>query len=281
MIDAEALFGLLRQKPTITNEPGAQELVYKEGQVAFRDVEYDPRRKVLKGLDFEAFPNWITAIVGKSGEGKSTILDLLLRFYDPTAGTIYVDGQDISKVTLDSLIATLGIVPQSPELFGDTIMANVRFGRLDATDEEVMDACKAAAIHDKIMSFPDRYNTVVGDGGPSLSRGEQQRVAIARVILKNPKIVLLDEVTASLDSETESQVQQGLQRLSTGRTTIIIAHRLSTIKKADQILVVGDGKIIERGTHTELLRRDGYYRHLCDLQDLSTLDKEELSSTSS
>ncbi|QVM12420.1 hypothetical protein D8B26_007049 [Coccidioides posadasii str. Silveira] len=225
MIDAEALFDVLRQKPTITNEPGAQELVYKEGQVAFRDVEfsYDPRRKVLKGLDFEASPNRITAIVGKSGEGKSTILDLLVRFYDPTAGTIYIDGQDISEVTLDSLIATLGIVPQSPELFGDMIMANVHFGRLDATDEEVMDACKAAAIHDKIMSFPDRYNTLVGDGEPSLSRGEQQRVAVARVILKNPKIVLLDGVTASLDSETESQVQQGLQRLSTGRTTIIIA----------------------------------------------------------
>ncbi|EAS29634.3 uncharacterized protein CIMG_08380 [Coccidioides immitis RS] len=216
MIDAEALFGLLHQKPTIINKSGAQELVYKEGQVAFQNVKYDPRRKVLKDLNFEAFPNWITAIVGKSGKGKSTILGLLLQFYNPTAGTIYIDGQDISKVTLDSLIATLSIVLQSPELFSNMIMANVCFGRLDATNEEVIDACKAAAIHDKIMSFPDCYNTVMGDSGPSLSHREQQHVAIAQVILKNPKIVLLDEVTASLDSEIKSQVQQGLQQLLTG-----------------------------------------------------------------
>ncbi|KAI2292704.1 hypothetical protein LOZ03_002622 [Ophidiomyces ophidiicola] len=268
MVDAEELLGLLRQKPTIVDIPNAKPLVFEQGCVEFKQVgfSYDGKRKILGGVSFRAPSGQTTAIVGKTGGGKSTILKLLCRLYDPTTGTIHIDGQNISRVTTSSLRDTLGVVPQDPVLFRDTIMANIRYAKLDATDEEIINACKAVALDDKIKSFPDGYDTLVGERGVKLSGGELQRVAIARAMIKNPKIVLLDEATSSVDSETEIHVQRSLKLLCAGRTTIVIAHRLSTIMNADQILVVNDGAIVESGTHSALLKRKGYYHRLCSWQ---------------
>lgn len=225
MVDAEELLCLLRQKPTIVDSPDAKPLNFVEGRVDFQEVKftYDGKREVLQNVNFTVSPGQTVAVVGKTGGGKSTILKLLCRFYDPVAGTIKIDGQEISKVTLDSLRETMGIVPQDPVLFSDTIMANIRYARLDATDQEIMDACRAVALHDKIASFPDGYDTMVGERGMKLSGGELQRVAIARAMIKDPKIVLLDEATSSIDSETESHVQRSLKLLCSNRTTIVIA----------------------------------------------------------
>ncbi|EQL37221.1 hypothetical protein BDFG_01482 [Blastomyces dermatitidis ATCC 26199] len=262
MVEAEELMKVLHQDPAITDSPSAQPLVCKEEYfIDFKKVRfsYDGERIVLKDINFHVPAGKKTAIVG----------NLLHRLRDPTAGVISIDGQVLSNVTLDSLRAMLGIVSQDTTLFQGTIEENVRFAKLDATHEEVKDACKAAAIHDKIISLPNGYGTMVGDGG------ELQCVAIARVILKNPKIILLDEATSSLDSETEACVQQGLKQLCAGRIMIVIAHRLSNVMDADQILVVKDGSVVERGTHPYLLNRKGYYYSLCELQGLVMIDKDE------
>ncbi|ODH53455.1 hypothetical protein GX48_00285 [Paracoccidioides brasiliensis] len=268
MVDMEEYLKLLKQKPTITDRPHAQPLHFDQSDIEFVDVSfsYDGKREVLKNVNFKAKSGQTTALVGQTGGGKTTILKLLGRFYDPTSGSVRIGGQDISHVILESLRANLGFVPQSPALFHDTIINNIRYARLGATDDEIIEACKAVALHDRILSFTEGYQTLVGERGVKLSGGELQRVAIARAIIQNPKIVLLDEATSAVDSETEAFVQESLRRLSEGRTTFIIAHRLSTVINADKILVVADGTIVEEGNHAELLEKRGRYHRLWAFQ---------------
>jgi ABC-type transport system involved in Fe-S cluster assembly fused permease/ATPase subunit len=235
-----------------------------EGEIRFRNTgfSYDGRKQALKGLEFAAKPGTTTAFVGESGGGKTTILRLLFRFYAATSGSIEVDDQDVEDITINSLREHIGVVPQDTVLFNETVMYNLKYANPNATDEMVFDACRAASIHDKILGFPDGYNTRVGERGLRLSGGEKQRVAIARTILKNPKIILLDEATAALDSETEQHIQAALKELSKGRTTLVIAHRLSTIVGANQILCIHEGKVAEAGTHEELLALGGRYKNM-------------------
>jgi ABC-type transport system involved in Fe-S cluster assembly fused permease/ATPase subunit len=264
LIDAERLLQLLRTKPAVEDAPDAKELKITNGRVEFENVNfsYDTRKQTLKNINFVAEPGKTIAFVGETGGGKSTMLKLIFRFYDITGGSIKIDGQDIRKVTIDSLRESLGVVPQDPTLFNESIMDNIRYARLDASEGDVQEVCKSAAVHDKIMTFPDKYKSKVGERGVKLSGGEKQRVAIARVLLKNPQIVLLDEATSAVDSSTEEQIQEAFRKLSTGRTTFVIAHRLSTIMDADVIFVVDHGEIIERGTHNELLLKGGKYFEL-------------------
>lgn len=222
---------------------------------------YDGKKQIINDVSFRVEPGQTIALIGETGGGKSTILKLLFRFYDVTEGVIAIDGQDIRTLTLESLREQIGVVPQDPSLFNDTILSNVRYAKLDATEEEVIDACKAAAIHDKILTFSNGYNSKVGEHGVKLSGGELQRIAIARAILKNAKIILLDEATSSVDSETEGKIQEALKILSKGRTTFVVAHRLSTIVDADLIIVIKEGAILEQGPPAELLQTKGkYYR---------------------
>ncbi len=255
LIDAERLLQLLNTKPSVADQDGAKDLVVGAGEVEFKDVDfhYDERKPIIKGVNLKAKGGQTIAFVGETGGGKSTMLKLLFRFYDVTGGTIMIDGQDLRSVTQSSLRDALGLVPQDPVLFNQTIRQNIRYARLEATDAEIEDACRAAAIHDDIVGFPDGYNSKVGERGVRLSGGQLQRIAIARVLLKNPKIVLLDEATSAVDSAIEAQIQEAFSKLSQGRTTFVIAHRLSTIVEADQIIVIEKGQIIERGTHFELL----------------------------
>lgn len=264
LINAERLLHLLYTEPSVTNAKSPKELIVNAGEVRFEGVSfaYDPRKPLIEKLNLVAEPGKTVAIVGTSGSGKSTLFKLLFRFYDICEGSITIDGQNLDKVTLSSLRSAIGIVPQSPTLFNRSILENVRYGRLNATEEEIIDACKAAAIHERIMEFPDGYEAKVGEGGVRLSGGELQRLAIARVLLKNPKIVVLDEATSAVDTSTEAKIQKAFQRLSSGRTVFVIAHRLSTVVGADRILVVEGGKIIEGGTHDELLANRGKYNEL-------------------
>ncbi|KAJ3414784.1 Homocysteine S-methyltransferase 1 [Chytridiales sp. JEL 0842] len=257
-VDMEAMFDLLDQNPGVKDVPGAKDIVmYGDGAtISFDNVVfgYDSRQMALKGVSFTVPANKTVALVGPSGSGKSTIFRLLFRFYDPTSGRILINNQDISLVTQTSLRKNIGVVPQDTVLFNDTISYNIGYGDLEKSEEERIDAAKRAQIHERILSFPDGYNTQVGERGLRLSGGEKQRVAIARTLLKNPPIILLDEATSALDSTTESLIQRSLTTLTTHRTTLIIAHRLSTVVGADCILVLKDGEIVERGTHDELLQ---------------------------
>ncbi|KAI1120237.1 P-loop containing nucleoside triphosphate hydrolase protein [Nemania abortiva] len=264
LVDAERMLDLFKQETTVIEKPNAKSLTQCSGSLSFQTVDfsYAKKNRALHRISFTVPPGTSTAIVGESGSGKSTILKLLFRFYDCNAGTITIDGVDIKDITVASLRSHFGIVPQDTILFHETIMYNLIYARLDATEDEVYEACRAASIHDKILSFPQGYATVVGERGLKLSGGEKQRISIARAILRRPKILLLDEATASLDSSTERQIQEALEKVSQGRTTIAIAHRLSTITKSDQIIVLHEGQIAEKGTHAQLLAQRGRYSQM-------------------
>jgi ATP-binding cassette subfamily B protein len=268
IIDIGAMFDILSQNPEITDRPGARDLVVSKGVVRFEDVvfAYDAARPILKGVSFEAPAGATVAIVGPSGAGKSTISRLLFRFYEPTSGRITIDGQDIAKVTQQSLRAAIGMVPQDTVLFNDSIAYNVRYGREGASEEEVKAAAESARIDHFIRSLPLGYDAQVGERGLKLSGGEKQRVAIARTILKGPPILVLDEATSALDSYTEREIQDALERVARGRTTLVIAHRLSTVVNADEILVLDKGVIAERGRHEQLLAKGGLYAGLWNRQ---------------
>ena len=264
LADLETLASLLAQKPEITDKPDARPLALDGGNVRFKAVSfgYDPRRPILTGLDFSVPAGQSLAVVGSSGAGKSTIVRLMFRFYDVDEGRITVDGQDIRDVTQHSLRSVIGLVPQDTVLFNDTIRSNIAYGDADADQSAIEEAAAAAQIHDFIQSLPDGYDTLVGERGLKLSGGEKQRVAIARMVLKNPPILILDEATSALDSLTEQQIQAALRDLAAGRTTLMIAHRLSTVVDADQILVIEDGRVIEQGRHHDLLARKGSYAEM-------------------
>jgi ABC-type transport system involved in Fe-S cluster assembly fused permease/ATPase subunit len=264
LIDMEAMWGLLDTPAEVVDKPGAQPLQVTRGRIRFEHVRfgYDPGREILKDLDLDIAPGTSCAIVGPSGAGKSTIARLLYRFYEPTAGRILIDGQDIADVTQSSLRAAIGIVPQDTVLFNDTVGYNIGYGRGGADQEEIEAAARGAAIDRFIDILPERYDSTVGERGLKLSGGEKQRVAIARTLLKNPPILVLDEATSALDTRTEQAIQETLDRVAQSRTTIMIAHRLSTIVNADQIIVLDDGQVAERGTHAELLERGGLYADL-------------------
>ncbi|MBI3571887.1 MAG: ABC transporter ATP-binding protein/permease [Gammaproteobacteria bacterium] len=268
LADMERMFGLLEQHGEVADKPDASELRISGGTIRFEQVGfgYDSRRQVLQDVSFDVPSGHKVAVVGASGAGKSTLSRLLFRFYDATTGRILIDGQDIREVTQKSLRRAIGIVPQDTVLFNDTIYYNIAYGQPDATREEILEAARAAHIHQFVESLPDKYDTLVGERGLKLSGGEKQRVAIARTLLKNPPILVFDEATSALDSRTEKAIQAELQEIATNHTTLVIAHRLSTIMDADQILVMEHGRIVERGTHAELLTRRGAYAHMWALQ---------------
>lgn len=264
----DRVFGVLDLPEAIQEAPDAKVLPPVKGKVEFDNVKfsYNPEEEVLGGLSFTVNPGEVTAIVGPSGAGKSTIASLLPRFYDVTGGDIRVDGYSIKDVTLDSLRGQVGIVPQETMLFNGSVYDNILYGRLDATPDEVFAASKAANADDFIRQLPHGYDTQLGDRGVNISGGQRQRIAIARAILKNPRILILDEATSALDTESERVVQEALDRLMIGRTSFVIAHRLSTIKNADKILVLEHGELVESGTHDELIAKNGLYAHLYQIQ---------------
>jgi ATP-binding cassette, subfamily B, heavy metal transporter len=261
LIDMEAMFDVIDTPAEVEDAPDAAPLRVAAGHVRFDDVHfsYEPGREILKGVDLEVRPGTTTAVVGPSGAGKSTLSRLLFRFYEPGAGRISIDGQDIAAVTQASLRAAIGIVPQDTVLFNDTIGYNIGYGRADADQEGIAAAAEGAAIHDFIASLPLGYDSMVGERGLKLSGGEKQRVAIARTLLKDPPILILDEATSALDSRTEAAIQETLRDVARARTCLVIAHRLSTVVDADQIVVLDEGRVAERGTHAQLLAKGGLY----------------------
>jgi ATP-binding cassette subfamily B protein len=279
IIDIEKMFSVLTRNPEIKDIAGAMPLVVASGNVRFDDVRfsYDPERPILKGLSFEVPAGKTVAIVGPSGAGKSTISRLLFRLYDVSGGRILIDGQDIRNVTQSSLRASIGMVPQDTVLFNDTIRYNIRYGRWDASDAEVEEAAQLAQIDPFIRMSPKGYETQVGERGLKLSGGEKQRVAIARTVLKAPPILVLDEATSALDSHTEHEIQEALEKVSQGRTSLVIAHRLSTIVGADEIIVLDQGRIAERGTHTQLLASSGLYASMWNRQREAQEARERLA----
>lgn len=267
----DRMFELIDEPYEVQNKANAQELQRVNGEVRFQNVEFqyeEDGSKILKDINFTIKPGETVAFVGMSGGGKSTIISLIPRFYDPTGGTVLIDGQDVRDVTIHSLRSQIGLVLQDNILFSDSVRENILMGKPDATEEEVISAAKAANAHEFIMGLPDGYNTKVGERGVKLSGGQKQRVAIARVFLKNPPILILDEATSALDLESEALIQESLELLAHERTTIIIAHRLSTITHADKILVINHGELIEEGTHEELMQLAGTYYNLFQVQNL-------------
>jgi len=279
IIDIEKMFGVLSREPEIRDAPGAKPLVVTSGSLRFEDVRfaYEPERPILKGLSFEVPAGRTVAIVGPSGAGKSTISRLLFRLYDVTGGRILIDGQDIRGVTQASLREAIGMVPQDTVLFNDTIRYNIRYGRWGASDAEVEQAARLAQIDGLIRMAPKGYETQVGERGLKLSGGEKQRVAIARTVLKAPPILVLDEATSALDSHTEHEIQEALDRVSRNRTSLVIAHRLSTIVAADEIIVLDQGRIAERGTHAALLAKGGLYASMWSRQREAEKAREKLA----
>jgi ABC-type multidrug transport system fused ATPase/permease subunit len=268
IVGLKITFELLDTETEITDIKGAHVLVRPWGRVTFKDVDfsYAGRADTLRDINVEARPGSKIALVGPTGAGKTTLISLIPRFYDPSRGRVEIDGVDVRKLTLKSLRAHVGLVQQEPILFSDTISNNIRYGRLEATSEEIVAAARAANAHDFIMGLPNQYETVIGERGAKLSGGERQRISVARAFLKDAPILILDEPTSSIDSRTESVILDALDRLMEGRTTFMVAHRLSTIRNADQILVLNHGRIVESGTHDELLERQGLYRQLYEMQ---------------
>ena len=277
LIDMDAMFALVDTPAEVVDAPGAADLRVTAGLIRFEDVRfgYEPGREILKGVDLEVRPGSTTAIVGPSGAGKSTLSRLLFRFYEPQRGRITIDGQDIAQVTQKSLRAALGIVPQDTVLFNDTIGYNIGYGREGAGPDEIEAAARGAAIHDFIASLPHGYDAMVGERGLKLSGGEKQRVAIARTLLKGPPILILDEATSALDSRTEAAIQETLNDVTRQRTSLVIAHRLSTVVDADQIVVLDEGQVAERGTHAQLLRKNGLYAEMWARQQSERDEAEE------
>jgi ATP-binding cassette subfamily B protein len=268
LTDIERMFGLMHEHREIADAPGALALLPGPAAVRFENVgfAYDPKRTILHGVDFEIPAGRTLAVVGHSGSGKSTLARLLYRFYDVQQGAIRINGHDLRALTQASLRASIGIVPQDTVLFNDTVFYNIQYGRPDAGREEVEAAARAAQLADFIARLPDGYETRVGERGLKLSGGEKQRVAIARALLKNPAILIFDEATSALDSKTEKAIQAQIDQAAQGRTALVIAHRLSTVMNADEIIVLDQGRIVERGTHAALLAREGDYARMWALQ---------------
>ncbi|MGA0985265.1 MAG: ATP-binding cassette domain-containing protein, partial [Burkholderiaceae bacterium] len=266
--DMERLFGLMAQNQEVADPPGAPALAVIKGGIRFEKVgfAYDPRRPILQDLDLEIEPGQTVAVVGSSGAGKSTLARLLYRFYDTQSGRICIDDQDIRLVQQDSLRRVIGIVPQDTVLFNDSLAYNIRYGKPDAGDDELWQAIAASRLESLVHRLPDGLNTLVGERGLKLSGGEKQRVAIARAMLKKPAILIFDEATSALDSESERAIQKEIEEVSKGRTSIIIAHRLSTIRHASTIMVLEDGRLVEKGSHAQLLGLRGRYFQLWELQ---------------
>ncbi|TCQ12456.1 ATP-binding cassette subfamily B protein [Rhizobium sp. PP-F2F-G36] len=278
LTDIEQMFDLLEVQAEVVDCPGARELAIDKGAIVFKDVHfaYDPARPILKGISFEVPAGKTVAVVGPSGAGKSTLSRLLYRFYDVQQGSITIDGQDVRSLTQKSLRAAIGMVPQDTVLFNDTIAYNIRYGRTSASQSEVEAAADIAQIGTFIETLPEGYDAMVGERGLKLSGGEKQRVAIARTVLKSPPILILDEATSALDTRTEQEIQAALDIVSRNRTTLVIAHRLSTVIQADEIIVLKDGVIAERGTHGELIDRDGLYASMWSRQREATQAAEQL-----
>jgi len=276
-VSSERVFEVLDSKPNVADKPGAISLGRVEGHVEFRDVTfgYDPDLPVLHNINIEAKPDETIALVGPTGAGKSSVINLLCRFYDIQGGQILIDGHDIRDVTIESLRRNLGIVLQDTVIFSGTIRENIRYGRLDATDEEVEEAAKIVGAHEFIMRQPEGYETQVRERGSRLSVGQRQMIAFARALLANPRILILDEATSSVDAYTELQIQRALEKLLKGRTSIVIAHRLSTIRNADRIYVIDHGVVKEVGTHEELIAKGGMYKSLYEKQFAGATEEAE------
>jgi len=276
LTDIERMFALKAEQDEISDAPGATPLAIGPCAVRFEHVgfAYEAKRQILFDVDFAIPAGGTVAVVGHSGSGKSTLARLLFRFYDAQSGAVRINGADIRQLTQTSLRAAIGIVPQDTVLFNDTIFYNIQYGRPEASRSEVIAAAQAAHIHDFVESLPEKYDTRVGERGLKLSGGEKQRVAIARALLKNPPILIFDEATSALDSKSEKAIQDELERISVGRTTLVIAHRLSTVMNADEILVLDGGRIIERGTHRALLEGNGAYAQMWALQQQESGNQE-------
>jgi ATP-binding cassette subfamily B protein len=282
LLDMEKMFDHLHMHPEVEDASGAPPLVVSGGEIRFENVvfAYEPARTILHGISFAVPAGHTVAVVGPSGAGKSTLSRILYRFYDVRSGRVTIDGQDIAAVQQRSLRAAIGIVPQDTVLFNDTLRYNIRYGRIDASDAEVAEAARLAQIEPFIRALPLGYESLVGERGLKLSGGEKQRVAIARTLLKNPPILVLDEATSALDTHTEREIQSALREVSRNRTTLVIAHRLSTVVDADQILVLDEGRIVERGTHAELLALRGAYEAMWNRQKEAAEAREKLDLAS-